>query len=131
MGYGTSLSHGWGSGPTSWLSQYVLGVWPEEPGFAVVSIKPHLCDLSWAEGNVPTPQGIIHVRHEQTNGAFRSTVALPTGMPARLGVPKVAGEATKATVRSLSGGEVVPLDADATTIYFRVTGGGQIEVEAQ
>lgn len=58
-GYRHSLCHGWASGPTSWLSEYVLGIKVLEPGCKVVKIEPHLCDLDWAEGTFPTPYGII------------------------------------------------------------------------
>ena len=49
-GFRHSLCHGWASGPTSWLSEYVLGVQVVEPGCRVVRITPHLGDLGgWKE----------------------------------------------------------------------------------
>ena len=66
-GYRHSLCHGWASGPTSWLSEYVLGIKVLEPGCKVVKIEPHLCDLDWAEGTFPTPYGIISVKHTKSN----------------------------------------------------------------
>ncbi len=56
-GYRHSFCHGWASGPTSYLSEYVLGVKVIEPGCKVVKIEPHLGDLQWAEGTFPTPTG--------------------------------------------------------------------------
>ncbi|MDL2265163.1 alpha-L-rhamnosidase [Parabacteroides sp. OttesenSCG-928-G07] len=76
-----SLCHGWASGPTSWLSEYVLGVQVLEPGCKRVSITPHLGDLQWVEGTFPTPYGIIEIRHEKgTDGKVESTVNAPEGV---------------------------------------------------
>ena len=80
-GFRHSLCHGWASGPTAWLSEYVLGIKPLEPGFRVVAIEPHLADLQWAEGTFPTPLGVIKVRHERkSNGKIESKIQVPHGM---------------------------------------------------
>ncbi len=80
-GFRNSLCHGWASGPTAWLSEYVLGIKPLEPGFRAVLIKPHLADLKWAEGTFPTPLGVIKVRHERkSNGKIVSTIQVPKGV---------------------------------------------------
>ncbi len=76
-----SLCHGWAAGPTAWLSEHVLGIAPAAPGFAEVTIRPHLADLDWARGSVPTPHGDIHVAHERlANGEVHSEVTLPEGV---------------------------------------------------
>lgn len=59
-----SFCHGWASGPTSWLSEYVLGVQVVEPGCKVVRIVPNLGDLKWVKGTFPTPYGVISISHE-------------------------------------------------------------------
>jgi len=80
-GYRHSLCHGWASGPTAWLSEYILGVKIIMPGCKVVEINPSLGDLKWAEGTFPTPEGIIHVRHErQLDGSILSTIEAPVGI---------------------------------------------------
>lgn len=77
-GYRHSLCHGWASGPTSWLSEYVLGIKVLEPGCKVVKIEPHLCDLDWAEGTFPTPYGIISVKHTKANdGTVKTEISAP------------------------------------------------------
>lgn len=77
-GYRHSLCHGWASGPTAWLSKYVLGVSVVEPGCKVVRIVPALGDLEWVEGSYPTPEGIINVRHEKTaDGSIISKIDVP------------------------------------------------------
>ncbi|HKK63845.1 MAG TPA: alpha-L-rhamnosidase C-terminal domain-containing protein, partial [Bacteroidales bacterium] len=76
-----SLCHGWASGPTAWLSQYVLGINIVAPGCKVVKINPYLGKLDWVEGTYPTPKGTIRVRHEkQTNGTIISDVKMPHGI---------------------------------------------------
>lgn len=80
-GFRHSLCHGWASGPTAWLSQYVLGIHIEEPGCTVIRICPELGDLIWVEGTYPTPKGILYVRHEKDErGAITSRIDAPEGI---------------------------------------------------
>jgi hypothetical protein len=81
-----SLSHGWSSGPTTYLTEYVLGVRPTGAGFRTVEIQPHLGDLKWAEGDVPAPAGNIHVRAERRGGRLSVTVTLPKSVSATIRV---------------------------------------------
>lgn len=66
-GYRHSLCHGWSSGPTSWLTEHVLGVQVIAPGCRNLRIEPHLGDLQWVEGSFPTPFGIVRLRNEKTS----------------------------------------------------------------
>ncbi len=80
-GFRHSLCHGWASGPTSWLSQHVLGFEVVEPGCKVVKIVPHLGDLEWAEGSFPTPMGDIKVSHKRgADGKVVSKIDAPRGV---------------------------------------------------
>jgi alpha-L-rhamnosidase len=80
-GFRHSFCHGWASGPTSWLSEYVLGVRVLEPGCKKVKIEPHLGDLEWVEGTFPTPYGVIRIRHDkQKNGKIVSKISAPKGV---------------------------------------------------
>jgi len=128
MGYGTSLSHGWGSGPTDWLSHYVLGVWPSSPGFSTAEIVPHLGDLGWAQGTVPTPRGLIRVRHERGSNGLRSWVRLPQGITARVGLAR--GQAARGVV-VLNGSTVAPESADQESVYVRLQGPGRYRLEVR
>lgn len=67
-----SLCHGWASGPTAWLSRYVLGIKISKPGCREVTVEPHLGSLSWAQGTFPTPFGVIKVEHKK-NAAGKVT----------------------------------------------------------
>jgi hypothetical protein len=76
-----SLCHGWASGPTSWLSEHVLGVQVVEPGCKTLRIVPHLGDLEWVEGTFPTPFGVVNISHKkEKNGQVITTVKAPKGV---------------------------------------------------
>jgi len=80
-GFRHSLCHGWASGPTSWLSEHVLGVKVMKPGCKVVRIQPHLGDLTWVEGSFPTPYGDIKIRHDKRpDGTIQSKIEAPVGI---------------------------------------------------
>lgn len=73
-----SLSHGWASGPTSWLTQHVLGVQVMAPGCKVLKIVPHLGDLKFVEGTFPTPYGVVKIKHTKlANGKIASKIDAP------------------------------------------------------
>ena len=81
VGFRHSFCHGWASGPTAWLSRYVLGVQVLEPGCRKVRIEPHLGNLNRVEGSFPTPQGVIRIKHEkQANGKVLSDIQVPEGV---------------------------------------------------
>jgi len=81
VGFRHSLCHGWASGPTSWLSQYVLGVNVVEPGCKKIKIEPHLGDLDWVKGTFPTPMGIVNIEHRKDlNGKITTSYSAPTGV---------------------------------------------------
>ena len=82
-----SLSHGWSSGPTSFLTEHILGVRPNAPGYSDVIIQPNLCNLEWVEGNVPTPHGVIYVRAYRQKSQLIVKVKLPAGIKAHVEVP--------------------------------------------
>ena len=65
--YGKSLCHAWGASPVYLLGKYFLGVRPTKPGYEEFEVRPNLGDLEWIAGDVPMPNGMIHVemnRHE-------------------------------------------------------------------
>jgi hypothetical protein len=73
-----SFCHGWASGPTSWLTQYVLGVNVMEPGCKKIKIEPHLGDLKWVKGTFPTPYGVVKIEHKKMpDGTVKTKVDAP------------------------------------------------------
>ena len=82
-----SWCHAWAALPAYLMSAYVLGIRPLEPGFKRALIQPQLADLTWAEGQVPTPHGPIAVRLERAGRGTTLTVKLPAGVPAEVRLP--------------------------------------------
>jgi hypothetical protein len=74
-----SYDSGWSSGGAPALTQYVLGVAPASPGFATFTVRVHANDLQWAEGDVPTPHGLIHVQWHRFRGSVFVHVTAPAG----------------------------------------------------
>lgn len=72
-----SLCHGWASGPTPFLSQYVMGIQILEPGCRRVRIRPNLGGLSWVKGKYPTPFGEIEVEHRMEQGRVETRYTAP------------------------------------------------------
>ena len=60
-----SLCHGWASGPCPWLTENILGVHILEPGMKKLLIKPYLGDMTFVSGSVPSPFGIIKIKHKK------------------------------------------------------------------
>jgi hypothetical protein len=80
-GYRHSFCHGWASGPAAWMTENVLGVTILEAGCRKIRVVPHLGDLEWAEGTVPTPLGPVKVRHDRRkDGSVTSSVNAPEGI---------------------------------------------------
>lgn len=78
VGFRHSLAHGWASGPTPWLTEHVLGIRVVEPGCRAIEVKPHLGDLTFAEGTFPTPYGLVKVKHTKlANGQVKSEITGP------------------------------------------------------
>jgi alpha-L-rhamnosidase len=89
FGASSSLAHGWSTTPVSALSGYVLGVQPSTGGYATWTVQPHPGNLSWAEGNVPTPHGNIAVDWAGESGAYQFSmqVTAPSGTTGTIAVP--------------------------------------------
>jgi hypothetical protein len=85
-----SFSHGWSAGPTSYLSENVLGVRPTSGGFKTADIVPFLGNLSWIKGDVPTPQGSIHVEAQRQSEGESIVVTVPSGVVASVGINSAA-----------------------------------------
>ena len=80
IGYRHSLCHGWASGPTSWLTQHVLGITVTEGGEKII-LQPHLGDLEWAKGTFPTKYGVLTVSHQKNaDGSISTDVEGPDAL---------------------------------------------------
>ncbi len=84
-----SLAHGWATAPVSAFDSYLLGATPVDAGYSSWQVKPQPGDLSWAEGQVPTPHGGLTVNWAQDTGAgtFHMQVVSPSGTGGEVWVP--------------------------------------------
>ncbi len=96
-----SECHGWSSAPIYEFSAMILGVTPTADGYDAVAIKPFVdaYDLTWAQGTVPTPHGIISVAWRKADGTLTLDVTVPDGVAATVTLPDgtthpAAGSAT-------------------------------------
>ena len=76
--YGKSLCHAWGASPLYLLGKYYLGVKPIAPGYEKYIVEPHLGDLEWIRGDVPTPFGNIHIEMNRDSVTVRSDGGIGT-----------------------------------------------------
>jgi len=59
------------------LSDYVLGIRPTAPGYRTWTFAPRPGNLTFAEGSVPTPKGVIRARWERIGDRLRCRVRAP------------------------------------------------------
>ncbi len=95
----TSSSHGWGSGPTSALTFYVLGVAPDSAAGATYHVIPHPGDLTHVEGNLTLAAGKTVLVDYDVDRACKSfsmrvEAAKVGSATARVGVPKFGAKHT-------------------------------------
>jgi hypothetical protein len=94
-----SNSHGWGSGPTSALTFYVLGLAPETVLGQTYHVIPHPGNLTHVEGNLTMASGKVVATHYDV-GASCGTFSLyvdaqsHTGSTGRIGVPRYGANHT-------------------------------------
>jgi hypothetical protein len=82
-----SHCHGWSAAPTFFLSQYVLGVQPLEPGYQHVLLAPRPGNLKWAQGRVPTPYGVIESSWCSGKNEFELIAKLPVRKAVTIDLP--------------------------------------------
>lgn len=134
-----SLAHGWGTGPTSALTFYVLGLDPT--GTARYDFVPHPGDLTHTEGTITMPQGTVTGSwdYDAAAGTLGETLASPAGTTGTIGVPTYGSGNVTVTVNGAtawSGGafHAVPgvTGGSSDGGYIRLTGvaGGSYTVAA-
>ncbi|MZD09943.1 alpha-L-rhamnosidase, partial [Streptomyces sp. SID5785] len=62
----TSMAHGWSTGVLPALTHQLLGALPLSPGYATWQVRPNAGDVHWAQGELPTPHGVLGVLWEQS-----------------------------------------------------------------
>lgn len=82
-----SLAHGWATGPTIALTEYVAGIGPELSASVPFHFIPHMSNLSQASTTVYLAQERISVSWSHMPGKFVAYVDAPDTMAGRYGVP--------------------------------------------
>ncbi|EGR50306.1 glycoside hydrolase family 78, partial [Trichoderma reesei QM6a] len=124
----TSMAHGWSTGIVPLLTGYVLGVQPQSPGFKTWKICPVVegGGLTWARGEVPTPQGKIAVSWEMKDAESGPTLLLeletPEGSSGTACVPTLGIESPKITLD----GSPIQAPPDQISITVNVSGGKHV-----
>ena len=90
----TSSAHGWGTGPTSALSFYVLGLAPDTANAQSYHVIPHPGDLTHVEGNLTISAGhAISVDYDVDSAcrqfSMRVDASALAGSAGTIGVPKL------------------------------------------
>ena len=83
-----SLSHGWGAGPVTVMSRYILGVDQGDDALKQLEILPQRIDLTKAGGRVPMRDGTVDVAWQfNTDTGWTLEVTIPEGYSAMVGLP--------------------------------------------
>jgi len=125
-GYFVSLSHGWSSGPTAWLTEQILGIRPTEPGYQRVNIRPDLAGLEWARGKVPAPGGLIQADYRAASG-LTANIEIPNGVQADVSMPVCNGDRNITLDGSRVSGEP---SENASRVIVRLTKPGRYELRS-
>ncbi|HEY5173197.1 MAG TPA: family 78 glycoside hydrolase catalytic domain [Acidimicrobiia bacterium] len=131
---GDSMSHGWGANVLVEIQHALLGVTPDDAGYASFAVAPPPTGLDHATGTVPTPAGAIVVawaRHSAPQAAFTLDLTVPANTSATVRIPAAneaaiseGGQAlahTAGVTFSRIDGDVGVLRAGAGTYHFSVS----------
>ena len=79
--YAGSLCHGWSSLPTYYCGAGLLGAAPLEPGFRRFRVRPWADGRGGAEGEIPTPVGMIRIAWRKNDrGKYDLSIAHPASL---------------------------------------------------
>lgn len=131
---GDSMSHGWGANVLVEIQRALLGVTPDDAGYASFTVAPPTTGLDHATGDIPTPAGAIAVawaRHSAPETAFTLDLTVPANTSATVRIPAASesavSEGGQALARAASvtfskiDGHVAVLRAGAGTYHFSVS----------
>jgi hypothetical protein len=113
----TGQSHFWGSYPTTFLTEYVLGVRPTSPGYSQFLFAPLPgFKTDWVHGRIPTPIGIIYAAWGyNSNGKITMEIKAPLGVNGTI-MPPFNGTYTMGNRSGISGNTTISGGADTVII---------------
>jgi alpha-L-rhamnosidase len=131
---GDSMSHGWGANVLVEIQRALLGVTPDDSGYASFTVAPPTTGLDHATGDLPTPAGAIAVawaRHSAPEAVFTLDLTVPANTSATVRIPAASESAVSEGGQALAraagvtfskiDGHVAVLRAGAGTYHFSVS----------
>jgi alpha-L-rhamnosidase len=131
---GDSMSHGWGANVLVEIQRALLGVTPDDSGYASFTVAPPTTGLDHATGDLPTPAGAIAVawaRHSAPEAVFTLDLTVPANTSATVRIPAASESAVSEGGQPLAraagvtfskiDGHVAVLRAGAGTYHFSVS----------
>lgn len=115
-------NHAWGAAPANLIPRDLMGIRPIAPGFSKVLIAPRPGSLARAAIRVPTVKGAVSAAFDNTGGAFRLNIDIPSGMAAKAGLPTTAGDGPTTL---LLDGKPAAATVSAGTAYLDGIGAGK------
>jgi hypothetical protein len=122
-------THSGSTGPAWTLSQYVLGVGPQGPGFQRCRIEPQAGGLSWARGVVPTFRGDVSVDRRRGDKDLTLNIEVPAGLETDVILPCPASKDLQLKYESqridipAAAREARGMRLDENSVILQVTGG--------
>jgi hypothetical protein len=119
-GYGydasyVSHAHGWSSGPTSALTEFVVGIRVTGPAGRTWRYKPHFGDLRFAEAGFVTGLGKFQAKWERSGSAYTVRLSTPAGTVGTVSLPVEGLGGGNATLivngETVSGGQYIVEDS--------------------
>ncbi|GAQ44395.1 hypothetical protein AtubIFM55763_011374 [Aspergillus tubingensis] len=124
-----SHSHGWSSGPTSALTNYIVGITVTSPLGATWRIAPQFVDLQSAEGGFTTSLGKFQAGWSKTDKGYTLDFTVPHGTQGNLTLPFVG--TAKPSIK-IDGTEITRgVQYANSTATVTVSGGGTYKVVVQ
>jgi hypothetical protein len=100
-------NHAWGAAPANIIPGYIWGIFPVEPGFARVTIKPQLSNLDYSKVTVPTIRGQITAEFRSTGNIMEYLITLPANMKGDFKIPGQDNIRLNPGINKLEFGKVV------------------------
>ncbi len=109
-----SLAHGWATGPTSALTNYVAGIGPELSSTVPFYVIPHPGDLTQVSATVSLPEGTVSTswKYFQNGSSFLETIRAPESVAGRYGIP--------------TGGKPITISIDGQPVASTCHGGVEV-----
>ncbi|KAE8149621.1 Six-hairpin glycosidase-like protein [Aspergillus avenaceus] len=125
-----SHAHGWSSGPTSALTNYILGLSVTSPRGLTWRIAPQFGDLKTVEGGFTTPLGKFQAAWEKNPDSYTLEFSVPAGTKGNLTLPFVRSS-EKPSI-TIDGNDIYKgVYYYGETATFTVNGGGKHKVVVQ